>query len=152
MNPDFRDILELLIQEKVEFLIVGAHALAVHGVARATGDIDIFVNPNFENSTRIFNALGAFGAPLQAHGIHSKTFSKKGVIYQMGLPPHRIDILSAIDGVEFSQAWRGRVLKKTAGLSLPFLGRKDLIQNKKMAARPKDLADIALLVATDDAE
>ena len=145
MNEDFRDILELLLEQGAAFVVVGAHALAVHGAARATGDIDLFVQPTPENAAKVCAALRAFGAPLALHGVSEADFATPGVIYQLGLPPRRIDILTQIDGVTFEQAWQGRVGHVVDGLQVPFLGRAELQQNKLAAGRPKDLADLALL-------
>jgi hypothetical protein len=145
MNEDFRDILELLLEHGAEFVVVGAHALAVHGAARATGDIDIFVQPSPDNAAKVCAALRAFGAPLALHGVSETDFAMPGVIYQLGLPPRRIDIVTRIDGVPFEEAWSGRVVHEVDGLQVPFLGRAELQQNKRAAGRPKDLADLALL-------
>lgn len=148
MNEDFEDILALLLEHQAEFLIVGAYALAVHGVARATGDIDILVRPTRSNAERVCDALREFGAPLGLHGVGPDELSTEGNVYQLGLPPRRIDILTEIDGVSYDEAWKGRVTVDKGELRLPFLGKDELVKNKTEAARPKDLADIALL---DDA-
>ena len=150
MNDDFRDILELLLEQGVEFVIVGAHALAVHGAARATGDIDLLVRPSRENAERVCAALREFGAPLRAHGVGPDELSVEGNVYQLGLPPRRIDVLTRIDGVSFDEAWDGRVVIEAAGMSLPFLGRSELVRNKQATGRAKDLADIALLEESDE--
>jgi hypothetical protein len=145
MNEDFRDILELLLQERADFVIVGAHALAVHGAARATGDIDVLVRPDRANAQRVCSALREFGAHLAAHGVGPEEFSVEGNVYQLGLPPRRIDILTRIDGVTFDEAWNGRVVVEAAGMKLPFLGRTELVRNKRSTGRAKDAADIAPL-------
>lgn len=145
MNEDFRDILTLMLEGGAEFVVVGAHALAVHGAARATGDIDLLVRPTPDNAERVCAALRAFGAPLAAHGVSPDDFAVEGTIYQLGLPPRRIDILTRIDGVSFDEAWAGRESRSVDELSIPFLGRAELIRNKRSAGRPKDLADLAML-------
>lgn len=145
LNPDFMDILVAFETEKVEFLIVGGFAMAVHGAPRFTGDIDLWVRPSPANAERVHRALGRFGAPLAAHGVAVSDFSVVGAVYQMGLPPRRIDVWTAIQGVAFDQAWNGRVEKELAGVNLPFLGLSDLIRSKRAAGRPKDLLDIELL-------
>ena len=150
MNEDFRDILELLLEEDAAFVIIGAHALAVHGAARATGDIDVLVRPDRVNAERVCAALREFGAPLRAHGVGPDELSVEGNVYQLGLPPRRIDILTRIDGVSFDEAWDGRVVVEAAGLRLPFLGRVELVRNKKASGRAKDLADIALLEEAEE--
>jgi hypothetical protein len=145
VNEDFRDILALLLESGAEFVVVGAHALAIHGAARATGDIDLLVRPTVENAERVCAALRAFGAPLATHGVSSRDFAVEGTIYQLGLPPRRIDVLTRIDGVSFDEVWAGREHRNVDELSVPFLGRAELMRNKKAAGRPKDLADLALL-------
>lgn len=150
MNDDFRDILQLLTEAGAEFVVVGAHALAVHGAARATGDIDILVRPTPENATRVFAALQSFGAPLAAHRVSAADLAVEGTIYQLGLPPRRIDILTRIDGVPFEEAWATRAVRAVEGLDVAFLGRDALLRNKRAAGRPKDLADVALLTEGED--
>jgi hypothetical protein len=142
MNEDFEDLLTLLVQEKARFVVVGAHALAVHGVPRATGDLDIWTEPDLDNADRVYRGLTRFGAPLEAQGITREDFSRKGTVYQIGLPPRRIDILTEIDGVDFESAWTTRAMSTVGSLSVPFLGRAALLQNKKATGRPKDLADV----------
>lgn len=145
LNDDFRDLLQCLRDAKAEFVIVGAHALAAHGLPRATGDLDILVNPSAENAARVFGALAAFGAPLSAHGVSPTDFCTPDTVYQIGLPPRRIDILTEISGVTFEQAWKTRLEVELLGASLAFLGRDALLANKRAAGRPKDLADVAAL-------
>ncbi len=140
-NDDFADFVAALCAEAVDFVIVGAHALAVHGVPRATGDLDVFVRPTPDNADRLMLALRRFGAPLQAHGVVASDFCSPGTVYQLGLPPRRIDILTAISGVEFDAASASRVLVD----ALPFLGRAALLTNKRASGRPKDLVDVELL-------
>ena len=130
-------------------MVVGAHALAAHGVARATGDIDILVRPNRENALRVLQALGAFGAPLANHGVGVAELATPGIVYPLGLPPRRIDILTAIDAVPFDTAWQGRVSQKIDGRQIPFLGKKELIHNKRSTGRARDLLDLALLEEVD---
>ena len=145
-NEDFSDFVEALRAEGVEFVIVGAHAMAVHGVPRATGDLDVLIRPVPENAARLMRALRRFRAPVQAHGIGADDFCSPGTVYQIGLPPRRIDVLTAISGVEFETAYQSRVVSK----NLPFLGHSALITNKRTAARPKDLVDATLLEAVGD--
>jgi len=141
LNEDFVDVLHELQSAGAEFIIVGAHALAALGVVRATGDIDILVRPTAANAARVFTALIAFGAPLAAHGVAPEDFARPGSVYQMGLPPRRIDILTTISGVEFEEAWASRVYVTLAGMEVCVLGREAMIRNKRAAARPKDLVD-----------
>lgn len=141
LNVDFLDLLEALARAEVEFLIVGAHALAAHGIPRATGDLDVWVRPTAQNAVRVVAALEAFGAPLGAHGVTAADFERQGTVYQMGLPPRRIDVLTQISGVSYEEAWPGRVAMAIAGRAVFFLGREALLKNKRAAGRPKDLVD-----------
>lgn len=142
MNEDFLDFLSALLEAKARFLVVGAHALAVHGSTRSTEDLDVFVDRTHANAQRIWSALIAFGAPVETLGISPADFERPDQVIQIGVPPRRIDVLTGISGVTFEEAWRGRVDHDVARISVPFLGRDDLLKNKKASGRPKDLADI----------
>ncbi|MGQ0656728.1 MAG: hypothetical protein ACT4NU_01320 [Chromatiales bacterium] len=131
----------------VEYLIVGAYALAAHGIPRATGDIDLWVRASPENARRVWNALAAFGAPLS--GLTEADLQLAGQVFQIGVAPRRIDILTSIDAVDFEAAWQRRVEIVVDGLPLPILHRHDLIANKRAVGRPQDLADTARLEALD---
>lgn len=148
MNRDFAEMLSALSEESAEFLVVGAHALAAHGRPRATGDLDIWVRPTPANAARVWSALVRFGAPLRDLSIAD--LSSVGIVFQMGLPPVRIDILTGITGVTFDEAWPRRLVANVAGLDVPFLGRDDLLANKRATGRPKDLADVAALEVEPD--
>jgi Nucleotidyl transferase of unknown function (DUF2204) len=143
MNRDFVEMLSELSAAGAEFLVVGAHALAAHGVPRATGDIDIWVRPVADNAERVLSALSRFGAPL--FDLTREDLTREGTVFQIGQPPSRIDILSSISGVSFEAAWLRRVLVEIEGIAVPVLARKDFIANKRSAGRPKDLSDLALL-------
>lgn len=145
VNRDFLDLLASLDEAGVAYVVVGAHALAAHGVVRATGDLDVFVRPDGENADRVITALHAFGAPLAAHQVTRDDFASPHHVYQMGLPPSRIDILTSISGIDFDTAWEGRCVIAAAGRTTAFLGRAELLRNKRAAARPKDLIDVQLL-------
>ncbi|MGE5234458.1 MAG: DUF6036 family nucleotidyltransferase [Acidobacteriota bacterium] len=147
MNRDFAEMLSALSAAGADFLIVGAHALAIHGHPRATGDLDIWVRPTAENAERVWSALARFGAPLQ--GMRSADLRRPDLVFQIGVAPARIDILTGITGVEFDSAWEKRVLHDVAGMTLPFLGREDLVRNKLATGRPQDLADVARLDAPE---
>lgn len=145
MNQDFRDLLAELLAAKVEFLVVGAWALACHGHPRATGDLDVLVRCSHDNATRVITALTAFGAPLRIHGVSASEFARPGFVYQVGVPPRRIDLMTSASGLDFDTAWRERVERDADGLRIPFLGRAALITNKRAAGRPQDLADVERL-------
>ena len=150
LNDDFLDLLRALVEAEVDFVVVGAHAMAVHGVPRATGDLDVVVRPSSENASRLLTALRAFGAPLDSHGIGERDFTTPGAVYQLGVPPRRIDLLTSLTGVTFDEAWAGRVELDVAGMRVPFLGRDALLRNKRATAREKDLADLHLLGGPED--
>lgn len=141
MNPDFAEMLSELIAAGVEFIVVGAFALAAHGNPRATGDIDIWVRPTRENAERVLRALQAFGAPL--YDLAIEDLIDEQTVFQIGMPPVRIDILAGIDGVQFEEAWPRRVIAELGSLQAPVLSLIDLVSNKRAAGRPKDLADLA---------
>jgi len=144
-HEDFVDVVACLNAEGCAYVIVGAHALAAHGSPRATGDLDVFVRPDADNAERVFRALTRFGAPLGAHGISSEDFRTEGTVYQMGLPPRRIDILTQISGVSFDEAVEHRVAGRLGTEEVRYLGLDAMIRNKRAAARPKDLGDLAVL-------
>jgi len=144
-NDDFLDLADALLAAEVEFLVVGAFALAQHGLLRATADIDFVVRPSPENATRVVAALRSFGAPLASVGVGEADFAAPGQTYQMGIKPRRIDILTELSGVTFEDAWAGRITKQVFGRSVPFIGVDALRRNKLASARPKDLADAAWL-------
>ncbi len=145
LNDDFKDVLRALKASGAEFVIVGAHALAAHGLPRATGDLDILVRPTDANARRVAAALRAFGAPLQSHGISEADFAVEGKVYQLGLPPRRIDILTSISAVSFEACWATRMEHTVEGEALPFLGYEALLQNKRSTGRDKDALDVKAL-------
>jgi hypothetical protein len=126
-------------------MIVGAHALAVHGVVRATGDLDIWVRPDAANAERVWRALIRFGAPVETSSLTQADLAKPGIVYQIGLPPRRIDLLTEISGVEFDDAWESRTVQTVEHLEVAFLGREALLRNKRVTGRTKDLADVEAL-------
>lgn len=107
MSPDFSELLRDFNAEKVEYLVVGAHALAAYGHVRATKDLDVWVRPTSNNAERVLNALAIFGAPVGSLSAHDLT--QAGTVFQIGMPPLRLDIITTIDGVDFAEAWPDRV-------------------------------------------
>jgi len=148
MNPDFRDLLAAFNAHGVEYLVVGAHALAAHGHVRATKDLDVWVRPSAENAPRVIAALRAFGAPL--HDLVEEDLTRSGLVFQIGVPPVRVDVMTAVDGVEFDDAWPDRLDAALGDLPVPVLSRKHLIDNKKAAGRLQDLADVERLEQSGD--
>lgn len=143
MNRDFLEMLSALAAEGADFLIVGGWALAAHGFPRATKDLDLLVRPSAENATKVLAALRRFGAPLQ--GLTERDLTDPDVVFQVGVPPYRIDVLTAIDGVTFEEAWRGRVPAELGGARVWVLGRTEFLRNKRAVGRPQDVADAELL-------
>lgn len=143
MNQDFVDLLRAFSDHKVRFLIVGAYALGVHGRPRATGDLDVWIDPTPENAERVMSALRAFGAPLT--DVTTDDFSRPGIVFQMGLPPHRIDVLTTLSGLSFADAWPDRTSAVFGPLSVDVIGRDAFIANKRATGRAKDLGDIESL-------
>lgn len=143
MNPDFLDLLRAFADHNVRFLIVGAYALGVHGRPRATGDLDVWVDPTAENAVRVISALGQFGAPLEH--VSTEDFSQPGIVFQMGLPPFRIDILTELSGLTFEEAWPGRTQAPFGSLIVDVIGREAFIKNKRATGRAKDRGDIESL-------
>jgi hypothetical protein len=145
MNRDFVEMLSALSAEGVEFLLVGAYAMAAHGWPRATGDIDIWVNPTSENAERVLRALRRYGAPL--FDLTSADLKRTDTVFQIGVPPSRVDILSGVTGLTFEEAWSSRITAPVGDLTVPVIGFDALLKNKLAAGRPKDLADVAWLKA-----
>jgi hypothetical protein len=139
LAKDFRDLLRVFVAHEVRFLVVGAYALAVLGRPRATGDLDVWMEPTPENADRAFAALGDFGAPL--HSLRRTDLAHRGVVFQIGLAPLRIDVLTDIDGVTFRDAWSRRFAADFDGVTAPVISRKDFLTNKRATGRLKDRAD-----------
>lgn len=145
-NDDWYDFLRELLDANVRFLVVGAHALAVHGFPRATQDLDVWIEPTAENATLALRALARFGAPIDSLGIAVADLTTPGMVVQIGLPPNRIDLLTAISGVDnFAAAWDARVSHAIRDRTVPFLDVDRLRDNKRASGRKKDLADLELL-------
>jgi len=143
LNKDYKEMLQSLLRNEVRFLIVGAYAMAAYGYPRATGDFDIWVDNYEENSDKLYKALSDFGAPLD--NITPKTFSQKDIVFQIGLAPWRIDILTDIDGINFTEAYESKQDIKLDGLVLPFISKDNLIKNKKSTGRDRDIIDAQFL-------
>ncbi len=144
MNQDFRDLLRALSAADARFLVVGAYAVSFHAEPRTTGDLDIWVEATPENAVRVHTALESFGAPLAELTVDD--LATPGIVFQMGLPPRRIDILTSITGVDFADAWPARVAARYGDVDFSIIGRDALIANKRALARPKDLLDVDLLL------
>jgi hypothetical protein len=143
LNEDYKEMLQLLLEEQVDFIIVGAYALGTHGYPRATGDIDIWVKPNNINSKKLYKALARFGAPLDQ--IKMDEFSVEGVNFQIGVIPRRIDIITKIDGVTYEEADEDKIIVEIEGLKIPVISLDKFIKNKLATGREKDELDIKIL-------
>jgi hypothetical protein len=143
MNQDFVDLLRAFIDRNVRFLLVGAYALAVHGRPRATGDLDIWVDATPDNAARVMQALADFGAPLTQ--VTEADFARPGVVFQMGLPPGRIDVLTQLTGLTFDEAWPTRTQAAVGPVTVNVIGRDAFIKNKRATGRAKDLGDVESL-------
>jgi len=142
-NEDYKEMLSALCAEKVEFILIGAYALAAHGFPRATLDMDVWVRSTPANADRICKALVRFGAPMT--NLSAADFTKKEAVVQIGVAPRRIDFVTSISGLNFDEARAGAVVREIEGITLPILAMPDLIRNKLATGRPKDLADAQLL-------
>jgi len=143
LAPDFSEFFGLLTVHRVEFVVVGAYALALHGAPRYTGDMDILVRPTYDNANRLLTAIREFGFPTDA--LTPEAVVATSCLIQMGTPPVQLPIMSAIDGVSWDEVWSGRDVATLGGLPIPFIGRKAFVENKRAAGRAKDLADIEAL-------
>lgn len=150
LNEDYRDMLRALVDEKVKFLLVGAYALAAHGYPRATMDIDIWVMPAPENADAVMRAIHRFGAPL--HNLTKPDLEKEGTVFQIGVAPRRIDIITAASGLRFEEAFLHAMTVEIEGITVQVPSVDDLIRNKRAAGRTKDLADAEALEELDSSE
>jgi hypothetical protein len=143
INPDFRDLFKTFNDCRVEYLVIGAHAVTFHTRPRFTKDLDVWVNPTAENAQRVWNALQRFGAPLE--GIAVKDFTDRQMVYQVGIAPNRIDVMMGTPDVEFGQAWANRTQSTYGGIPIAIIGRAELIRTKRATGRPQDLLDASEL-------
>jgi predicted nucleotidyltransferase len=144
-SQNFKELLLLLNDCRVEYLIVGGYAVMRYSEPRFTKDLDIWVGNSLENSRRVFAALARFGAPLRHDGVTEETFSGEQIVYQIGVPPVRVDILTSISGCVFQDAWGRRVPGVMYGVPVHFISLPDLIVNKRAAGRTSDLEHLELL-------
>jgi hypothetical protein len=139
LNKDWREFLELLNSNGVEYLVVGAFAVAFHGYARYTADLDLLLRPSPENADRALRALSQFG--FGKLGIRAADLCSPGMVVQLGVKPNRIDLLTTISGVTFDEAWVARSDASLEGIPTSFIGRVELLRNKEQTGRAKDLGD-----------
>jgi len=145
-NPDFRDLLSAFSVAGAEYLLVGAHAVMLYTVPRYTKDLDIWVRPSLENAQRVYSGLVAFGAPMA--DLTVEDLATPGTIFQIGVEPNRIDVITTVEQLEFDQAWGNRVTSSYGGVPIAVLSIDDLLKNKRALARPQDLLDVERLEKT----
>ncbi|MGO9939682.1 MAG: nucleotidyltransferase [Terracidiphilus sp.] len=141
-SPHYKELLQLLNEFEVEYLIVGGYAVMKYGEPRYTKDLDVWVRNSAQNSIRVVAALKQFGAPLDHDVITAETFTGKQVVYQIGIAPVRVDILTEITAVEFSDAWQRKVASTFFGIPVHFISLDDLLTNKRALGRDSDLTDL----------
>lgn len=150
LNEDYKDILHALSDEKVRFLLVGAYAIAAHGYPRATMDIDIWVMPSPDNADAVLRALRRFGASLQ--NLTKEDLQKDGTIFQIGVSPRRIDIITSASGLQFEPVYQNSIPVNIEGIEVRIPPIDDLIVNKKATGRTKDAADVEVLESLRNSE
>jgi hypothetical protein len=143
IQKDFKELFELFNGHKVEYIIVGAYALAYHGVPRFTGDIDVYIHPSSANAQRILSALSEFG--FGSLNLTADDFTNPDSVVQLGVPPVRIDIITSITGVDWEEADKEKCEGLYGDVLAYFLGKKQFIANKRAIGRKKDLADLESL-------
>lgn len=148
LAPDFDEFIASLTARGVEFLVVGAYALAFHGAPRFTGDLDVLVRPTLDNAARLLTALESFGFSVEE--LTPEVVVERRRMLKMGTPPVQIHVMSTISGVEWDEAWADRIQGPLGRHAIYFIGRDTFLRNKRAAARPKDLADIDALKPGDD--
>lgn len=140
MNSDFKDLLRLLHEEKVEYLVAGGYAVIHHSQPRYTKDLDVWVKPSTENARRLMRVFARFGIPMV--NLTEEDFAAVGTQLNLGVAPNQLDILTVIPGLEFDPAWETRAVTEEEGFPIYYLGKEALITAKKTAGRLQDLADI----------
>lgn len=150
MNSDWLDLLREMDRAGVRYLLVGAHAIAAHGIPRATRDIDFWIDPEEENAKRVWQALLRFGAPMSALGISERDVRTPGMVLQFGVMPNRIDLMTSLSGLDrFSDAWDRRVMTELGDVAVPVLSLEDLRASKRASGRKRDLLDLEMLDELD---
>jgi hypothetical protein len=145
LNPDFKDLLSCLLAGDARFLLVGGYALAFHGYPRATKGMDVWVEPTSDNAGRVLRALGAFGAPTR--DLTVANFADRHSVFQIGVPPRRVDLVCSIDGVDFAAAWADRETLHLDELNVPVIGLRAMLANKESTGPLQDLADAEVIRA-----
>lgn len=145
-SPDFKELLRAFNEEEAEYLIVGGYAMMKYTEPQFTKDLDVWVGNSRENAAKVYRALARFGAPLQKDGLTARDFESEDLTYQIGVEPIRIDILTRVSGIQFSEAWKNRVATTFFGLCVYFISLSDLIVNKRAAGRSSDTEQLEHLL------
>ncbi len=140
LHKDFKEFLQLLNAEKVEYLLVGGYAVTFYGYPRFTGDLDIWINSNEENTLKVMNVVNTFG--FSSLGIKKEDLLNKGIVVQLGYSPVRIDIITDLDGLDFAESYNNKKTSFIDGINIDIISLDDLIHNKKATGRYKDLDDV----------
>ena len=143
VSPDYEELFSTLNAYKIKYLVVGAHAVVFYTQPRFTKDLDVWVPTELNDSQRVYDALKAYGAPLR--GLTPKSFTKPGIILQIGVAPVRVDIMTDVPGVGVEEAWKSRVKSRYGKTSIHVLGLPELIKTKQASGRPQDKLDLAKL-------
>ncbi len=146
-SSDFKELLRSFNEYQVRYLVVGAYAVMKYTEPRYTKDLDIWVEPTDENASRVYNALTEFGAPMS--GVAAQDFTKVDLVFQIGIAPHRIDILMGVKGLFFAKAWERRLEAAFEDVPMSLVCKEDLLISKEAAGRPQDLIDAASLRTSD---
>jgi hypothetical protein len=147
VNPDFRDLFVAFNDAEVRYMVIGAHAVTFHSRPRFTKDLDVWIDPAPDNAERVYQALSAFGAPLE--DVSESDFADPDLVFQIGVAPNRIDIVMGIEAVDFPAAWPRRVEGHYGGCPIHVISRQDLITNKQALGRPRDQEDLRALEGGD---
>ncbi len=150
LNEDYKDMLQALVDEKVKFLLIGAYALAAYGYIRATMDIDLWVMPAPDNADAVIRAIRRFGAPLD--NLTKADLERAGTVFQIGVAPRRIDIITSASGLRFGEAFSRSLAVNIEGIEVHIPSIEDLIRNKRASGRTKDLADAEALEGLRNSE
>lgn len=148
LNKDYKDMLRALSDERVKFLLVGAYALAAHGYPRATIDMDVWVLPSARNAAAVLRAIRRFGAPL--HQLTREDLQRDGTVFQIGVAPRRIDIITTASGLEFEETYARALSVTIEGMEVRVPSLDDLVRNKRASGRTRDLADAEALESLRD--
>ncbi len=146
IQQDFKELLVLLNDHKVEYMIVGGYALAFHGAPRYTGDLDIYVKPDQKNAQHLLAALDDFG--FASVNLKQSDFQSPEMVIQLGVPPVRVDLITSISGVSWEEAKSGKIRGNLGDIPVFFIGRREFILNKKAIGRKRDFADLEALGET----